>query len=98
LKQSSILADWPPHLHAVFAAIDKAMGDAQLQPAVLDRVSYPIIPDHRITVAHLSGDQAKPGGNRYVVTIEGPVIDGRWTFRSGTLQALARSAAVVTDS
>jgi hypothetical protein len=93
LKQSSDLADWPMHLHPIFAAIGRTMGDASLQPAMLSLTSYLNIQDHEITVAHISGEQAKPGSNRYSITTKGPAIDGKWAFRSGTLDQLARSAA-----
>jgi hypothetical protein len=48
---------------------------------------------HRYEVRHVSGDDAKPAGNRYLITIEGPRIQGQWAFRSGELTSLAREAA-----
>jgi hypothetical protein len=80
-----------------FAASGAGMDDKRLDPEVLNRTDVSaIVPDHDGSVEHRSGKEG-PRGNHYVIEIRGPRIAGRWSFRSGELERLARAAhATVT--
>ncbi len=71
------------------------MGQKRLHPDLLKYIPMgegAIIAGHRVTVKHLSGPEARPGGNRYEIIMEGPQFIGGWSFRSGELEKLARSS------
>jgi hypothetical protein len=70
---------WPDHLHPVFAAIGTATAGKRLHPDIIGRITIErdgLLADHNVTVERLSGEAAKPGGNRYEIAIKGPRILG----------------------
>lgn len=92
MKRNTDLAYWPSHLHPVFAAIGVGMAGKRLHPDVLSRANVSAtVPDHKVIVQHRKGETG-PSGNHYVIDISGPRIVGRWPFRSGELEKLAREA------
>jgi hypothetical protein len=87
---------WPDHLQVVFALVERGLAGRRLSPDIVEQLPSgfgSIIPDHSVTVAHLSGEAAGPAGNRYEIMIDGPRIIGSWSFRSGELEKLARASA-----
>ncbi len=83
---------WPRHLHPVFVAISRVMAGRRLAPDMLSELpasAGSILPDHRVTVSHVSATEARWKRGHYLVNIVGPAIDGRWRFRSGQLERLA---------
>jgi hypothetical protein len=87
--------NWPTDLQSVFAAIGQAMGERRLSPEMLDTIPTThgsILADHQVTVSHVSGKDAGHKRGHYIVTIIGSRIDGRWSFRSGELEMLSRTA------
>ncbi len=86
MKRNTDVAHWPVYLHPIFA------DGKRLHPDVLKLTDVAAtVPDHKVTVQHQSGE-AGPRGNHYVIEISGPQTDGRWPFRSGELEILAREA------
>jgi hypothetical protein len=84
---------WPEHVRHVFAAVGKAMGGKRLAPGTLALVPSAhgsIVPDHLVTVGHVTGKEAGHRRGHFILAITGPRIDGRWSFRSGQLETLAR--------
>jgi len=76
----------------IFAAIGAGMDQKRLHPDVLNRTDVSAtVPGHKVVVQHQKGE-AGPRGNHYVIEISGPRIAGRWPFRSGELEILAREA------
>ena len=95
MQRRTLILYWPTFLHPIFVELGKAMRGRQLHPIHLENLT--IIDDeslsgHRWEIRHVSGADAKPAGNRYIITINGPRIKGQWAFRSGELTALAREA------
>ncbi|THD36150.1 MAG: hypothetical protein E7773_09490 [Sphingomonas sp.] len=89
------LDDWPDDIRRVFAWIGRSMNGRRLSPEVV-AIPIPdgkIIADHRVTVSHLSASELGQKRGRYVITITGKRIDGRWSFQPGVLEKLARRAA-----
>jgi hypothetical protein len=87
--------NWPTDLQFVFAVIGRAMGEKRLSPGTLETIPTAqgsILADHRVTIIHVSGKDAGHKRGHYIVTITGSRIDGRWSFRSGELETLSRSA------
>jgi hypothetical protein len=98
MKRNTNLGYWPDHLHPIFAAIDAATDGKRLHPDILERVDgRAIIPDHKVSVRHHSGELG-PAGNHYVIEVDGPRIVGTWHFRSGELERLARATRTTTAS
>jgi hypothetical protein len=94
---SSDSADWwPDHVRQVFVAIHSAMRSARLYPEDLHSISGgegAILPDHVVTVTHVSGKEPKGRKGRYMITITGPRYAGGWAFFSGQLERLALDSA-----
>jgi hypothetical protein len=94
MKRNTDVAYWPAHLHPIFAAIGAGMAGKRLHPDVLEAADVnATVPKHKVSVEHKKGE-AGPRGNHYVIDITGPQIIGRWSFRSGELEKLAREAHV----
>ena len=96
MSEFDIARWWPDHLRQVFVAIGVAMRSARLYPedlATIPQGEGAILPDHAVTVNHVSGSEAKQRKGRYVIMIDGPRFGGRWTFSSGQLERLAGDAA-----
>jgi hypothetical protein len=87
-------SEWPDHISRVFAAIGSVMRSSRLYPEDLLRLPQgagAILPEHTVAVEHRSRRISGHGKGRYVITIEGPVFFGAWSFDSGELEALAQS-------
>lgn len=95
MKRRTCVDYWPEHLRAVFVAIGSAMAGKRLHPDTLEQVDLRnAIADHHVAVLHRSAKTAGVTSNHYVIEIDGPRIIGRWPFRSGELETLARAAIV----
>jgi hypothetical protein len=94
MKRNTDVAYWPVHLHPIFAAIGAGMNGRRLHPEVLELSDViATVPGHRVSVEHRKG-KTGPSGNQYVIEVSGARIVGRWPFRSGELEMLAREAHV----
>jgi len=85
-------------MQQVFAAIGKVMGSGRLRPELLGEVSSAhgaIVDGHKVHVRHLSRDEIGDRRGRYEVEILGErwLDGGKWTFRSGELERLARATS-----
>ena len=89
---------WPTHLHPVFAAVGKAMNGGRLYPEMLASVPQEfggILPDHLVSIRHVSAKEIGGRKGHYILTINGPRFAGGWRFASGDLERLSRSAVKV---
>jgi hypothetical protein len=87
---------WPNHVKKMFAAIGNAMDGKRLTPETLERLPTAfgsILPDHQVTVRHVSGKEHGRRKGIYVITVDGHPLGGRWQFTSGELEGLSRDAA-----
>jgi hypothetical protein len=84
---------WPSHVRKAFANLGQALGPAQLNPAILERVNREGLPDHEIIFGHISGEKLGSRKGMYTLEITGPIFAGQWSFPSGLLEGLARTAA-----
>jgi len=76
------------------------MNGGRLVPQMLDAVLQDfgaILPNHKVTISHVSGSEIGRRRGRYSVTIDGPRFTGRWTFASGELECVSREAAEGPD-
>jgi hypothetical protein len=91
------LTGWPRDLISVFAALGNAMGEQQLRPEIIERLSGEdgaIVEGHTVKVVHSSGREIGDKRGRYIIELHGVrwVDGGRWTFVSGDLEKLSRAA------
>jgi hypothetical protein len=80
----------------MFAAIGRAMDSKRLHPHALRSIPNAfgsILPDHQVTISHVSGMTLGRRKGYYAIIVEGPAFGGRWTFLSGRLEKLAKAAA-----
>ena len=93
--QEANLEHWPEDLRQVFAAVGKAMDGKRLSPGSLSLIAgipETIVSEHSVSISHESGKACGQRKGRYIIRIVGPRVDACWAFRSGQLEALARSA------
>ena len=95
MRRIDLLGWWPDHLQQVFVAIGTAMKGGRLQPETL--LSIPkefggILPDHLVTIRHVSRRELGRRSGHYILTIDGSRFGGQWMFLSGELEQLASSA------
>lgn len=93
-----VLMGWPVDLIKVFAALGNAMGEHQLRPEILERLSGQdgtIVESHTVKIAHVSGVEIGQRRGCYIIELQGVrwVDGGRWTFVSGDLEKLSRAAS-----
>ena len=84
---------WPNDVRRVFAAIGDAMAGRRLMPEMLSLIPNThssLIPGHSVTVSHVTGKALGKKRGHYIITITGQRVDGRWRFKSGQLERLAR--------
>ena len=87
------LERWPEYVRLVFAAIGEVMSSKRLAPEMLSLIPIDrgsVVPDHVVTISHVTGKEARRRRGYFVVTITEPQINGRWRFWSGQLETLAR--------
>jgi hypothetical protein len=79
--------------------IGRTLSGRKLNPNVLVEIKdlEGCIPDHRMQLVHISGKSLDAKRGRYELTISGPRLTGKWSFRSGLLEDLAAKAAARTD-
>lgn len=92
------LKGWPIDLIKVFAALGNAMGEHQLRPELLERLSGldgDIVGGHTVKIVHAPGLEIGEKRGRYTIELQGVrwVDGGRWTFVSGDLERLSRAAS-----
>lgn len=90
-----VLTHWPEDLVQVFAAIELLVARGHLSPEALQKISSErgaVLEGHSVRIHHEPRAQGQPG--RYTIEIYGDrwIDGGRWTFRSGELVALAKTA------
>jgi|SRR5215831_7064589 len=90
--ESDKLEWWPSHVQKAFANLGHALGPAQLNPEILDRVSHEGLPGHEIIFEHKSGREQGRRKGIYTLVISGPAFAGKWHLPSGQLEKLARAA------
>ncbi len=91
---------WPDHVVSVFAAVAAVMRSNRLYPEDLARLPSgmgSIVPGHSVLVEHVPGRTLGSRKGRYQITINGPRLNGRWTFSSGELEWLALHATGWSD-
>lgn len=85
---------WPDHVKKMFAAILIAMDGKRLTPETLTRLPTAfgsILPNHQVTIEHVSGKKLGRRKGIYVITVEGHPLGGKWQFMSGELEGLCRN-------
>jgi hypothetical protein len=83
---------WPDHVRRVFIAVGAAMRSNKLYPEDLSLIPQgagAILPDHVVTVVHVSAKGLKKRRGQYVIRIRGPRLGGEWRFASRQLERLA---------
>jgi hypothetical protein len=93
LPEAERLEWWPSHVRKAFSNLGQALGQQQLNPAILARVNREGLTGHQIIFGHVSRKDLGSKKGMYTLEITGPVYAGTWTFRSGLLENLARGAA-----
>jgi hypothetical protein len=87
---------WPQHVQAIFIAVGRAMNEKRLYPKTVQLVPNgpnAILPGHRVFIRHVSGKELGRRKGYYIVTVDGPIFGGKWSFQPGKLERLSRSAA-----
>jgi hypothetical protein len=87
-------------VYSALRAIGVAMNGGRLFPETLQAIPTgvgPIIPDHTVDIAHVSGRELRQRKGRYSITIDGPRLSGRWSFISGVLEKIATDLARASE-
>jgi hypothetical protein len=81
-------------MQLIFAALGKACDGKRLSPEALGRLAgeYQIFERHRVIVTHRSAREMNSKHGQYQIEIVGAAVDGKWHFRQGELDHLARHA------
>jgi hypothetical protein len=82
-------------VHHVFVLLGTLLAGRRLHPGIAADIGPYLdgaIPDHVVTIRHISGKTIGRRKGYYEIQIEGPKLSGGWYFSSGQLEKLANLA------